>query len=203
LTSTLPPPPEFGAPLPVSGSPEVLRFLALRRSTSAMTLGAPAPGPEQLAELLRLAVRAPDHGKLTPWRFIVLEGQAKAAFVERLEAIAGAGDDPALIGKLGKLKTPPLAVFVVSSPRPAAIPEWEQRLSAGAVCTNLLYAALAMGFGANWITDWYSYDPQANAVLRLREGERVAGCLLVGTPREPPLERERPAVDPLVTHWRP
>ena len=94
-----------------------------------------------------------------------------------------------------------MAVFVVSSPHEASIPEWEQRLSAGAVCTTLLYAALAMGYGANWITDWYSYDAEATAILGLDGPEKVAGCLLLGTPREPPLERERPDVAALVTRW--
>jgi len=87
---------------------------------------------------------------------------------------------------------------VVASPKPGAIPEWEQLLSAGAVCTTLLYAALAMGYGANWITDWYSYDPEAQQALGLAQGERVAGFLMIGTPREPPLERERPVLSPLI-----
>jgi nitroreductase len=204
LSSELPPAPGFGEALPVAASPEVLRFLALRRSTSAVTLAEPAPDAKQLADLLRVAVRVPDHGKLSPWRFVVLQGGDKAAFAARLESLAAEREDPQLAAKLGKLKIPPLAVVVVSSPQPtSAIPVWEQELSAGAVCANLLYAALAMGFGANWITDWYSYDAEAGAVLGLRDGERVAGFILLGTPREAPLERERPALDPLVTHWRP
>jgi len=203
LPSSLPPAPEFGAALPLAASPEVLRFLALRRSASALTLVEPAPDADQLADLLRLAARVPDHGKLAPWRFIVLEGAGKAAFAERLDALAQGRGDPSLAAKLGKLKVPPLAVVVISSPRAATIPEWEQLLSVGVVCTNLLYAALAMGFGANWITDWYSYDAEAGAILGLAEGERVAGFVLMGTPREPPMERERPTLDPLVTHWTP
>jgi nitroreductase len=203
LTSVLPPAPDFGAALPVAAAPEVLRFLALRRSTSALTLAEPAPDAAQLADLLRIAVRAPDHGKLAPWRFIVAEGQSKVVLVERLEVLARERGDPSLAAKLGKLKVPPLAVFVVSSPKSGAIPEWEQQLSAGAVCANLLYGALAMGYGANWITDWYSYDEDAGAIIGLNAGERVAGCLLIGTPREPPLERERPDPEPLATKWAP
>lgn len=201
MSSTLPAAPAFGAALPVRTWPQVLEFLALRRSTSAVTLAEPAPSADQLADLLRLAARAPDHGKLSPWRFIVLEGAGKAGFAERLEGLSRDRGDPTLAAKLAKLKTPPLAVAVVSSPKAATIPEWEQVLSAGAVCTNLLHAALAMGFGANWITDWYSYDPDATAILGLAEGERVAGFVLMGTPREPPLERERPNLEPLVTRW--
>ena len=151
--------------------------------------------------LLRLATRVPDHGKLAPWRFIILEGDGKARFVERLEALAAGRGDAGLAGKLAKLKTPPMAGFVVSSPREAPIPEWEQVLSAGAVCTTLLYATLALGYGANWITDWYSYDAEATGILGLSAAERVAGCLLMGTPRESPLERERPDRSVLVTRW--
>jgi nitroreductase len=199
--TSLPPPPPFGAPLPQGRSDETLAFLACRRSTSAVTLGEPAPTGEQLDDLLRLAARVPDHGKLSPWRFLVIDTAAKAALVARLEALArGRGDDKA-IAKLAKLRIPPLAVFVISSPRAGEIPEWEQLLSAGAVCATLLYAALASGFGANWITDWYSYDPDATAILGLEERERVAGCILIGTPREPPLERERPVVGSLVSRW--
>jgi nitroreductase len=201
VTSTLPPVPEFGTPLPVAAAPEVLRFLALRRSTSASTLTTPAPDAAQLADLLRVATRVPDHGKLTPWRFIILEGADKATFAERLDALAHDKGDLLLSAKLAKLKIPPMAVVVVSSPKPAAIPQWEQQLSAGAVCQTLVTAALAMGFGANWITDWYSYDPDATALLGLSETERVAGVVLIGTPREAPLERERPMAP--VTWWTP
>ena len=203
MSSVLPPAPEFGAALPQEASPEVLRFLSLRRSTSALTLRDPAPRPDQLADLLRLATRAPDHGKLSPWRFIVLEGDAKVAFADRLEALARSRDDAASAAKLGKLRVPPLAVVVVSSPKDGPIPQWEQLLSAGAVCTLLLESTLALGYGANWITDWYSYDEDALKILGLTAGERVAGFVLMGTPAEPPLERERPHLEGLVTAWKP
>lgn len=192
MSPRLPPAPQFGDPVPQAPAPEVLRFLSVRRSTSALTLGDPAPSEDELADLLRIATRVPDHGKLAPWRFIVFRGDAKRGLVDRLQLIARNRDDQTLGPKLGKLSTPPLAVFVISAPKPAAIPEWEQVLSAGAVCATLLTATLAMGYGANWITDWYSYDPEATAILGLSTHERVAGCILIGTPREPPLERERP-----------
>ena len=200
LSSALPSPPEFGAPLPVQPAPEVLAFLARRRSASALTLTEPAPTPEQVADLIQLASRVPDHGKLAPWRFVVLQGAAKTALAADLEQIAQARGEPALAAKLGKLKTPPLAIAVISSPKAGAIPHWEQLLSAGGACATLTYAALAMGFGANWITDWYAYDPQACARLGLADGEKVAGFILIGTPREPPLERERPNARAL-TSW--
>jgi nitroreductase len=198
-----PAPPEFGAAVPLAPQPEVLDFLARRRSASAVTLKAPGPDAGQLQDLLRLAARVPDHGKLHPWRFIVLDGAGKDAFAARWEAIAAARADEAAAAKLGKLKTPPLCVAVISSPKVGKIPEWEQILSAGAVCANLTCAALAMGFGANWITDWYAYDEETPRVLGLGPGERVAGYVMVGTASEAPLERERPEMAALVSSWPP
>jgi len=201
VPDALPSAPAFGSPLPVEAAPEVLAFLARRRSASAVTLAEPAPSAEQIAELIRLAARVPDHGKLAPWRFVILEGAGKSAFASKLDQLAKDRDDAAAVAKLVKLKTPPLAIAVIAAPRAAAIPEWEQLLSAGAVCATLTYAALAMGFGANWITDWYAYDPQACALLGLADKERVAGFILIGTPREPPLERERPDSAELTSRW--
>ncbi|MDP1629832.1 MAG: nitroreductase [Caulobacter sp.] len=204
MSPAIPKPPRFGEALPIEPSPETLAFLAHRRSASALALTAPGPSRAELTELLTLAARAPDHGKLTPWRFIVLAGEAKAAFAARLEALAsGRPDAPKLVAKLAKLKTPPLCVAVLSTPRDGDIPQWEQILSAGAVCANLTYAALAMGFGANWITDWYAYDPDARAVLGLSGAEQVAGFILIGTAAEAPQERARPDVAGLTQDWTP
>ena len=183
-------------------SAETLALLAGRRSSAAQTLTAPGPEPQQLADLLRLATRAPDHGKLAPWRFVILEGEAKATFVERLRALAlkQAGPDKAA-AVLAKLSAPPLTIAVISAPKPNAKPVWEQELSAGAVCTLLLVAAEAMGFGANWITDWYAYDAEALALLGVEEGEKLAGFIHIGTALEAPLERVRPDVEALTSRW--
>ncbi len=107
------------------------------------------------------------------------------------------------MAKLGKIRVPPLTVAVVSRLVQGDIPEWEQRLSAGGVCTMLIIAAQAMGFGANWITDWYSYDPDATALLGLTHGELVAGFVHVGAPAEAPLERDRPDIGAITRVWKP
>ena len=191
--------PEFGAPCPVRASPDTLALMSQRRSASAQTLQAPGPGEGELAHLLRLAARVPDHGKMTPWRFIVLEGDAKVRLVEQLRALAPAQPNPSkAAAALGKMSAPPLGVVVVSSPREGGQPVWEQQMSAGAVCMNLLLAAEAMGYGANWITDWYAYDPAATALLGLTQTERVAGVIYLGAPGEDPLERVRPDLTVLV-----
>ncbi|HEX4182105.1 MAG TPA: nitroreductase family protein [Caulobacteraceae bacterium] len=205
MTSSLPPAPDFGEALPIEArSQAVLDFLARRRSASAATLAAPAPSAAELQDLLRLAARVPDHGKLSPWRFMVLEGPAKAAFVARLEAIAAARPDAdKATGALFKIRIPPLTVAVISRITEGKIPDWEQQLSSGAVCMNLLTAAQAMGYGANWITDWYAYDAEAAALLGLAPNERIAGFVHIGTPAEPPLERVRADLDAIVSRWEP
>ncbi len=205
LPKSLPPEPEFGAALPSPARADaVLDFLALRRSASAPTLKAPAPAHDELGDLLRLAARVPDHGKLSPWRFVILEGEAKAAFETKVEQLAADSPEPEKArGALFKLKIPPLAVVVVSRYVPGKIPEWEQRMSAGAVCMSLVNAAQAMGYGANWITDWYAYDERVRQVLGLEAEERVAGFVYLGTAGEAPLERVRPDVTALTQWWSP
>jgi len=202
VTSPVPAAPLFGEPCPIKPSVETLALLAGRRSSSAQTLSAPGPTQAQLEDILRIAARAPDHGKLNPWRFIVLQDPAKAAFVACIRPLAAnqRGPDKAA-AVLAKLSVPPTTVAVIFSPKGEAKPVWEQELSAGAVCTLMLVAAEAMGFGANWITDWYSYDPEALAILGLAPGEKVAGFIHLGTASEAPLERVRPDLGSLVSQW--
>ena len=194
-----PPEPSFGEALPLAPSQTLLDLLARRRSASAGALAAPGPNPGELADILRLAARAPDHGKLFPWRFVVIEGEAKEKLAAALSLLAQSQPDPVKAqASLFKLTTPPLAVAVISSPTPGKIPEWEQRLSAGAVCTLMLLAAQGFGYGANWITDWYAYTPEATALIGLKADEQVAGFIYMGTATEAPLERPRPEMSALV-----
>jgi nitroreductase len=204
LTPPVPPAPAFGEPIEIARpSPETLALLARRRSAPAQALIAPGPDADQLSTLLRLAARVPDHGKLFPWRFIVLEGAGKAAFASRLEPLAARQPDPdKALAVLAKLKNPPVTVAVVSHTVPNRKPEWEQELSAGALCMTLLIAADAMGFAASWITDWYAYDDEAKAILGLETGERVAGFIHLGSLADAPLERVRPVVGELTTRWQ-
>ena len=202
MTRPVPPSPAFGAPCPVKPSDETLALLAARRSSSSQTLTGPGPTPAQLDDLLRLAARVPDHGKLFPWRFVVLEGEPKARFVAALREMAARQEQPEKAqAVLVKIAVPPVTVAVVSAPVEAKIPLWEQELSAGAVCMTLLTACQAMGFGACWITDWYAFDAEARALLGVKAGERVAGFVHIGAPSEIPLERVRPDMAAIVEHW--
>ncbi|MDQ3125216.1 MAG: nitroreductase [Pseudomonadota bacterium] len=189
-------------PLPVP-SAEMQDRLAHRRSAPAQSLSAPGPSRAEVERILLLGARTPDHGKLFPWRFVVLGPQSRADLARALAPLAERQPDPGKAAKvLSKLRAPPLSILVLSVPIPGhKVPEWEQRLSAGAVCMNLEHAANALGFAASWITDWYSYDPDALTLLGVGAGERVAGFIHIGTLVEPALERPRPDVAALTT-WR-
>ncbi len=186
-------------PLPVP-SPAFLDRLATRRSAPAQALIAPGPSEAELDRILTLGARTPDHGKLFPWRFVVLGPQTRAQIAEKLSVLAELRDKPAKDqAVLAKLTAAPVTILVVSAPVPASKPVWEQELSAGAVCMNLEHAAGGFGYSASWITDWYSYDPQAAALFGVQDGERIAGFIHIGTLAEPPLERPRPQMSAKVT----
>jgi len=180
-------------PLPVA-STDLQDRLALRRSASAQTLTLPGPSPEQVDRILHLGARTPDHGKLFPWRFVVLGSNSRAEIAEQLLPLAArqpAADKARAV--LAKLTAAPVTILVISAPILGhKVPVWEQQLSAGAVCMNIEHAADAFGYSASWITDWYSYDPDALALFGVGDGEQVAGFIHIGTAAEPSLERPRP-----------
>ena len=180
-------------PLPVR-SDEVLARLANRRSASAQLLTAPGPSEAEIEQILSLGARTPDHGKLFPWRFVVLGPQSRADLSEALAVLAETqGRIDKDLAVLAKLANPPLTIMVVSTPvQGHKVPVWEQQLSAGAVCMNLEHAADALGYSASWITDWYAYDPAAVALFGVQDGETIAGFIHLGTLTDPPLERPRP-----------
>lgn len=194
---------EFGTPLPQKPSAEVLEHLFFRRSASAPLLTAPGPSEEELDLLIRIGLRVPDHGKIGPWRIVRFTPDSKARLVEQLRALAQTQAEPKKAeAALMKLNLPPEALLVLYSPiQPHKIPLWEQMGSAFAVCQNLLIAAGAMGYGANWITDWYSYDPAAKKILGLADHEEVAGFIYLGTLSEPSPERERPDYKSRISYW--
>ena len=183
---------------------ETLDLLARRRSVPPKFLAAPAPSPTEIDRLLTLASRVPDHGKLTPWRFVVIGPKTQARFAEALVEFTRADNPDAndeMLQRERERFQSPLVIAVISTAKPhPKIPEWEQELSAGAACMNLVTAATAMGYGASWLTGWQSYDPRFLALLGLRDGERVAGLIHLGTPKETPADRPRPTLEEIVTH---
>ncbi len=184
-------------------NPHAFEFLLSRRSRPAKTLTTPVPDQSEILELLTVAARTPDHGKLEPWRFIVLNkpemnkladvvtylGQTKTLDAEKIAKGRKQFDD-------GQL-----AIVVVEVQKESAkIPVLEQTYSAGAVCLNLLNAALAKGWGANWLTGWVSHDRDfMSQGLNLSANERIAGIIHIGTETAIPPERPRPNLDEIVT----
>ena len=164
----------------------VLEFLKTRKSVPLTQLTGPGPNDEQLADLLEIAARVPDHGRMEPWRFIIYRGDAVLEAGEALAALAqkknGPMSDEEIERERNRLNRAPLAVGVVSNVTDAGhIPEWEQFLSAGAAAMNLVTAATAMGFGANWVTGWYSDDAEARAIIGLQSHEKMAGIVHIGS----------------------
>jgi nitroreductase len=167
---------------------------------------APGPSEAELDTLLEIASRVPDHGKLAPWRFIVAAGEARRKLAEAMWAARRGDLDGADTARLEeerlRLFDAPTLVVVVSRAGPhEKIPEWEQVLSAGAVCMNLVTASLAMGYGASWLTGWSAYDDKARTVLGIKDGEKVAGVIHIGTSDVAPTDRPRPELTDIVTRW--
>ena len=179
-------------------------FLNSRRSSRPLDLAEPGPDEEQLAQILTVAARVPDHGKLVPWRFVVLAGEGRKRMAERLAARlrAAAAPEPEdqIENERARFASSPAIVAVVSRAAPhPKIPEWEQVLSAGAACMNLLHAAGALGFGAAWLTGPFASDRGAMAALGLAPHEKIAGFVHIGTALQKQDERDRPKLSDIVT----
>jgi nitroreductase len=186
---------------------DALALLTTRRSVKPIELTGPAPLPTEIDTILTVASRVPDHGKLTPWRFIIFEGDARSAIGAAIAEAFGADRPDATADQIeferNRLARAPLVIAVVSRAAPhAKIPEWEQVLSVGAATMNLVTAAHALGYAANWITEWYAYDPRILKAMGLGDTERIAGFVHIGKPARPPDDRPRPALSEIVTRFR-
>lgn len=179
-------------------------YLQERHSTPVAQIGGPAPSEAELTEILKAAVRAPDHGKLAPWRLAVYRGDVCVKLGKAFLELA-LGDNPDLTdaarqAELARFTRAPLVIGVISTAGThAKIPEWEQVLSAGAVCMNILMASEALGYVANWRTEWIAYDERALAALGVEPGEKVAGFIHVGSSDFPTPDRPRPQLADVVT----
>ena len=188
-------------------SPETINLLLTRRSAKALTMVEPGPDESELRTILTAGARVPDHGKLAPWRFIIFRGEARAAFGAELARIHAAAQQGATEDQIAfeanRLTRAPVVVAVISRITSGIkIPEWEQLLSAGAVCQNMLVAATALGYGVQWLTEWYAFDPQVNEVLGLAGNEKVAGYLYFGSESVAKDERPRPALADITSEWK-
>jgi nitroreductase len=184
-----------------------LDFLEDRRSVPSRQLGEPGPAPEQLERLLAAAIRVPDHGKLTPWRLLLIRGEARARLGAALAEIHGRVDPgvpPAVVLKdRERFNFAPLIAAVIARVEPGhpKVPEQEQVLSAGYIAYNLLLGAQALGFGAQILTGWAAYDRDVARLMGLNEKERIVAFVHIGTARESVPERARPDLADIVSEW--
>ena len=185
-------------------APAALDLLLSRRSGSAKAMTEPGPSKKQLAEILKASARAPDHGKLFPWRFLVIEDKGRSRAGDILAEVMEAEGERAkqVEEERERFLRAPVVVAVISGAREQhKIPVWEQELSAGAVCQNMLIAATASGFVAQWVTEWYAYHPVVKQRLGLKAGERIAGFIYIGTAKDELEERPRPDMDKIVSFF--
>jgi nitroreductase len=185
-----------------------LSLLQQRHSVPSRQLGEPGPDEATLKTLLEAAIRVPDHGKLEPFRLILLRGQAKLDFGHRLAELSLRVNPHMADAKREKDRTrydfAPLVVTVVARvDETSTVPVIEQKLSAGCVAYNLLLGAEALGFGAQWLTGWAAYNREAAAILGLKDNEHVIGFVHLGTPQIDVPDRERPVLADVVSAWTP
>ena len=191
-----------------NNSASLLTHLATRRSGKPRDMVAPGPDAPTLDSILRLALRTPDHGKLAPWRMIVVGDGQRAALARLLkqswvaEHPGAAGQDLSALDQFAH-QAPTLVLLASTPVSPSKIPLWEQQLSAGAVAMNLLHAAHAHGFVASWLTGWAAYSPHVTAAFGLGEGDRIVGYFFIGTPARDLEERPRPDPAAVIHHWAP
>lgn len=207
MAKRFPPRPPAGKQLlltrPSAGARDLI---ALRRSAGSKMLTSPGPSPDEVTELLSVAARVPDHRKLEPWRFIVFEGAARLKFGDKIEAIHKAKTPDAkpedLKAERERFLRAPVIIGVISSPNTAhKTPVWEQELSTGAVCQNLLLAGNAAGWAGVWLSEWISYDDDIKAELGLETDERCAGFIYLGTGTALSPERPRPNMAIKITRY--
>lgn len=182
----------------------LIDYLAVRRSTPAFQMCEPGPDKAEIEAILRLGSRVPDHGKLAPWRFVVYRGAERVSIGEALLQMALQAkpdlSEEMIKVELARFTRAPVVIAVVSTAGPHfKVPEWEQIMSAGALCLNLSMAANAHGYAANWLTEWFAYDERAHPLLGIRPGEKVAGFIHIGSTTFPNTERPRPELSDTVT----
>ena len=188
-------------------SQETLKLLMLRRSLTVKDMVHPGPNEEQLKQILEIGSRVPDHKKQVPWRFLTFEKSTRGKFGKILRTIF-AKNNPKTNEKIldfeeNRFLRAPLVIAVISTADKdnPKVPEWEQILTAGAVCQNILIASNAMGYASQWLTEWYAYDKVVLKELNLNPNERIAGFIYIGTASKQPKERGRPDLANLVKKW--
>jgi nitroreductase len=186
--------------------PDAIELLKTRRSVKPREMSGPGPSPAELETILTIGARVPDHGKLAPWRFIVFEGDGRLRAGEIIARVFAQKNPQATEAELGverkRLTDAPLVIGIVSTTKPhPKVPAFEQELSAGASAMNIVTAATALGYGAAWLTGWFSTDRDVLDGFGLQPYEKLVGLIHIGTPVKPNEDRPRPALSNIVTRF--
>ena len=197
----------YASRMTLNDTTSALSLLETRRSGKPRELVAPGPSPAELERILTIAMRTPDHGKISPWRFVIVAPNQRQQLADLLARALPEHDPEAGSAHYQKAlefaHQAPVMIALISSPiQGHKIPVWEQELSCGAVAMNLLHAAHAVGYVGGWITGWQAYSPRV-ARSFCHEGERIAGFIFLGTPANPLEERPRPTLAEHVSDWIP
>jgi nitroreductase len=182
-----------------------LSLLETRRSAKPRDLVGPGPSAEEMERVLTIAARVPDHGKLTPWRFVTVAGDQRGALADLLRKALAEENPDAREAHFAKEEAfahyaGQLVVLISAPVQNHKIPVWEQELSCGTVGMNLLLGAHALGYVAGWVTGWRAYSPTVNAAF-CAPGERIAGFIFIGHPAHELEERDRPPLSAVVSEW--
>jgi len=186
--------------------PDAIELLRTRRSMKPREMTGPGPSPAELDTILTIGARVPDHGKLAPWRFIVFEGDARQRAGDIIAGVFARKNPQASPAEIEvekkRLTDAPLVIGVVSFTKPhPKVPAWEQELSAGASAMNIVTAATALGYGACWLTGWFSFDRDVLNGFGLKADEKLAGLIHIGSVMKPNEDRPRPALSDIVTRF--
>lgn len=188
-------------------SKEMLTTLLRRRSLTVKDMTGPGPNQDELDVILTIASRVPDHKKQVPWRFLTFQGENRQIAGKKLRTVFASNNpdtDPDLLDfEENRLTRAPVVIAVISTATPdnPKVPEWEQILTAGAVCQNVLLAVNALGYAGQWLSEWYAYDNDFLAHIGLSDEERIAGFIYIGTATKEPAERGRPDIKDLSQKW--
>ena len=185
-----------------------IEFLVTRRSTVARMMGEPSPNDSELRKIMEAGMRVPDHGRLTPWRFIIIRGEARETIgnviADSFKKNTPDAIDEQIDIERERLTRAPVVIAVLSRiQREHKIPEWEQVLSSGAACQTMLIAAQSMGYAAQWLTEWYAYDSDVKNALGAEPGDEISGFVYLGTGIGDLKDRARPDYDDIVSEWSP
>ena len=186
--------------------PDAIELLKTRRSVKPREMSGPGPSPAELETILTIGARVPDHGKLAPWRFIIFEGDARQRAGEVIAKVFARKNPGAPAADVEterkRLTDAPLVIGIVSFTKPhPKVPAFEQELSAGASVMNIVTAATALGYGACWLTGWFSFDRDVLDGLGLKQDEKLAGFVHIGKPTRPSEDRPRPVLSEIVTRF--